>query len=80
MSKGKGKSKPQGWGNPDPLSSRSKFHYFLPDGVSLCGKWANAFGRITLEDTNDDHADNCAACKKKIAAYRKTSTASVSAT
>jgi hypothetical protein len=66
----KGTTPKQGWGNPDPRSSRSKFHFFKPDGMSLCGKWSNALGLISLEDGSDNHADNCGTCRKKIAAYR----------
>lgn len=62
--------KDQGWGNPRPLDSKSKFHFFGTDGRSLCGKWGRFAGLPEVEDSNDDHSDNCAACKKRIAAYR----------
>lgn len=51
----------EGWGNPEPYSSRSKFHYFR-EGRSLCRKWGFYFG--DLEQGQDDHSDNCSACKK----------------
>lgn len=60
----------QGWGNPDPLNSRSKFHYFGKDGRALCGKWLRFLTPIDSDD-NDDHKDNCAGCKKKIAKHRQ---------
>ena len=59
-----------GWGNPNPYDTRSKFHYFGLDGRSLCGKWGRFAGRPEVEDGKDDHPDNCAGCKKKIAKYR----------
>lgn len=61
--------KETGWGNPSPFTGKSKFHFFQ-DGRSLCGKWMRFNGSFELEEGNDDHRDNCAACKKKIAAYR----------
>lgn len=64
------KKQETGWGNPDPYSTRSKFHYFGNDGRSLCGKWGRFAGQPKVEDSNDAHTDNCAACKKKIAKYR----------
>jgi hypothetical protein len=53
-----------GWWNPQPYSSRSKFHYVGTDSRSLCGKWARIDGCI--EDGLDDHPDNCAACRRKL--------------
>jgi hypothetical protein len=52
----------QGWGNPQPYNSRSKYHYFR-GGRSLCGKWGLMGG--DLEDSKHQHSDNCAACQKK---------------
>lgn len=52
----------EGWGNPDPYSLLSKFHYFR-NGMSLCGKWG--FFRGDVEQGQDDHSDNCTACKRK---------------
>jgi hypothetical protein len=53
----------QGWWNPQPFSSRSKFHYVGSDGRSLCGKWLYFKG--DLDNSKDDHPDNCAACQRK---------------
>lgn len=53
----------EGWGNPSPFDSRSKFHYFRK-GMSLCRKWGIPVGQIALEQGNDDHSDNCAPCKR----------------
>ena len=60
----------QGWGNPEPFKTRSKFHFYAADGRSLCGRWGRLFEQPEVEDTNDNHLDNCAACKKKIEKYR----------
>jgi hypothetical protein len=44
-----------------------KWHYF--DGaISLCRKWM--YGG-ELDDTKDDHPENCAACRKLITAHRR---------
>lgn len=64
--------KEQGWGNPRPYDSRSKFHYFAQDGRSLCGRWGRFAGQPAVEDTDDGHSENCAACKKRVAKYRST--------
>jgi len=64
------KENTQGWGNPEPYRSTSKFHYYGKDGRSLCGKWGRILGLPEVEDSQDEHSDNCAACKKKIAKYR----------
>lgn len=55
-----------GWWNPTPYSIRRRvvFHYVDEDGRTLCRKWGY-IGLGTLEEGNDDHADNCAECKKK---------------
>jgi len=61
-----------GWWNPRPMDSRSRFHYRGADGRSLCGKWACVFpDLVNLEEGKDDHADNCAACRKKKLALSK---------
>ena len=52
-----------GWWNPNPFISRGKFHYVGDDGRSLCGKWLYLKG--DLDDSKDDHPDNCTACRKK---------------
>lgn len=54
-----------GWGNPSPFSARSKWHYFGEDGRSLCGKWGRFAGQPQVEEGRDDHADNCAECKRR---------------
>lgn len=59
----------QGWGNPDPQGSRSRFHYFTTAGRSLCGKWLRFLTPID-SDGDDEHKSNCSQCKKKLAAYR----------
>ena len=46
-----------------PLRSQ-KAHYFTEDGRSLCGKWGFYHGSV--EQGNDDSADNCTACKKAL--------------
>jgi hypothetical protein len=51
----------EGWGNPEPFNSRSKFHYFR-GGMSLCRKWG--FYRGDLEQGNDEHWENCGKCQK----------------
>lgn len=48
----------QGWAQP--LNAR-KYHYFR-DGVSLCRRWM--FLGNDLDDTSDNHSDNCAACRR----------------
>lgn len=60
-----------GWGNPRPFDSKSKFHYFQSNGMSLCRKWARLAGSPAVEEGMDDHKHNCAACKKLMAKYRK---------
>lgn len=59
-----------GWGNPRPLDSKGKFHDFGKDGRSLCGKWGRFAGEPKVEDSMDDHEDNCAECKRKVGKYR----------
>lgn len=53
-----------GWGNPRPLDSRSKFHYYGADGRSLCGRYGRVAHLPEVEEGMDDHHDNCAACKR----------------
>lgn len=57
----------EGWGNPQPFSARTKFHYYGSDGTALCGKWARLAGQPTVEQGMDDHRDNCAECKRRLA-------------
>ena len=51
----------EGWGKP---KYSNKWHYFLDDGMSLCGKFGFYCG--DTEEGNDDSADNCTACKKAL--------------
>lgn len=60
-----GKPKPQGWARP---ANSRKYHYFV-GAMALCHRWA--FLAPDLDDTNDDHAENCAACKREIVKLRK---------
>lgn len=53
----------KGWGN---LFNSRKWHYFI-EGKSLCGKWM-LMGNGNLVDGQNDSPDNCAACRKKLAA------------
>ncbi len=53
----------QGWGRP---ASATKFHYFV-NGRAFCNRWLY-YG--DLEDGLDDDSLNCAACRKKVVAYR----------
>lgn len=55
----------EGWGWP--INSR-KAHYYI-GGMSLCRKWMMLGGN--LEQGNDDSADNCKACKTKLAKRNK---------
>jgi hypothetical protein len=57
---------PKGWGLP---AQSKKAHYFDNDSFSLCRKYGFFFGEA--EDTNDDHPENCAQCKKKKAQLEK---------
>ena len=61
----------EGWGTVLVMGRgmTKKHHYIKENGRSLCGR----YGRRTdagLEDFEDQHTDNCAACKKLTAAYR----------
>lgn len=47
------------------LQNSRKWHYFV-DKKSLCGRFG-LWKDDDLEQGNDDSADNCAACKKKLA-------------
>jgi len=49
----------RGWGFP---ATGRKAHYFHHEAVSLCGKWA-FLGE--LDDSQDDHKQNCAECRKR---------------
>jgi hypothetical protein len=64
MMEGKPVNKKVGWWNPKPLDPRSKWHYIGEDGRSLCGKWLHLIG--PLEHGNDNSADNCAECKRRL--------------
>lgn len=54
----------RGWGWP--VQSR-RAHYFVGTRA-LCGRWGLYMGH--LEAGNDNSPDNCAACKRKLAALR----------
>jgi len=58
----------EGWGPP---SQSRKWHYFIA-GRSLCGSFG-WFDKDPLEQGNDNSADNCAACKKKLAKIKESS-------
>lgn len=66
-------SKVTGWWNPYPFSSTSKFHYVADDGRTLCGKW-DYMGRGLVEEGDDEHFENCVACKKAKLALNKKAT------
>lgn len=46
-----------------------KWHYFAPDGRSLCGKWG--FNQMAREQGGDDSPDNCAECRKRLVKRRE---------
>jgi hypothetical protein len=51
----------EGWSY---LINATKWHYFKADGKSLCGRWLILGGK--REQGNDDSADNCKACRRKL--------------
>lgn len=54
---------PQGWAR---LGQSRKFHYYAPDGRSLCGRYlALTEDPAAFEDTSHQHADNCAECQRR---------------
>lgn len=58
----------RGWGY---LRSSPKWHYFdKTTAMSACGKWMRLGSMNDLEDANDDSADNCKACQRKVQAMR----------
>lgn len=60
--------KPEGW---SWLFGTRKWHYFTADGRSLCGKWLKLLMTASsLEQGCDDSPDNCAACRRKLAAQK----------
>ncbi len=59
----------EGWWNPRPFSSVSKFHY-VHEGRSLCLKWGRLFGQGALETGNDDHPDNCKECRRRLLKWK----------
>lgn len=59
---------PKGWALPAGSYSR-KYHYFDGDSICLCRKWL--YTGVGAEDTNDEHPDNCVACKRKKAKLDK---------
>lgn len=54
-------SENEGWGFP---RRSNKAHYFLKNGMSLCGKYG--FYNGPKEQGNDESSDNCTACKKAL--------------
>lgn len=53
-----------GWGY---LRNSSKYHYFdRATRKSACGRWMRLGSMDDLEDYNDDSAENCAACRRKV--------------
>lgn len=57
---------PAGWGWP--MLAKKAHYYEQGQSQSACGRWWFTGER---EDDKDDHADNCAACRKRIGAIRK---------
>ena len=56
------KQKPTGW---DLMGGdRGKWHFFGPDGRSLCGKWANLTWNFLTQEVHPDN--QCAACRRKL--------------
>lgn len=54
-----------GWARP---AQSRKWHYFPAHELrAICGNWLFGGER---EDGYDDHADNCAACRRKVATLR----------
>ena len=60
-----------GWGI---LSNSRKWHFVFENSygatVTLCGKTV-LFRSAPLEQGLDNHEDNCAVCRRKVAAWRK---------
>ena len=57
-----------GWGRP---LNANKWHYFDNDMISLCRKWMY---NGETEQGQDEHAENCVACKRKKLANDKKKT------
>lgn len=55
-----------GWG----WAFNARKAHFYVNGLSLCGRWV-IFGGSGLELGNDNSPDNCATCKKKLAAKKE---------
>lgn len=63
------KEQKRGWFRVMGLSR--KWHYFKPDEThTVCGEWGMFAAPNALEDFNDSSSDNCAACKRIVAAMR----------
>ena len=58
----KSEEKKEGWGVEKP--DRKKTYCYYVGSTSLCRKWGFYFGEV--EQGEDDHPDNCKACKKKL--------------
>ena len=63
--------KVEGWGDPEPFRSTSKYHFYKEDGRSLCGRYGRFCNLPELFDEKDNSSANCAACRKKILKHRK---------
>ena len=49
-----------------PANSR-KWHFFGPDKMSLCRKWAMPFSSLNQLEPEDGYSpDDCAACRRKL--------------
>ncbi len=44
---------------------RSRFHYVMANGRTLCGKWQYIGLGPVPEEGMDEHEQNCRACMKK---------------
>lgn len=55
------------------VSGARKFCYYPESGRSLCGRSAALTNDPdAFDDSSDDHPENCAACRKRVAKYRAT--------
>ena len=46
------------------LTNSRKWHWFRPNGMSLCGRWFT-LSLVECEQGNDESPDNCATCRAK---------------
>jgi hypothetical protein len=54
----------EGWGY---IANSKKWHYYADGGVSLCRKFMK-FTQHDLEQGSNNSPDNCAECKRRLAA------------